>query len=494
MSPLLLLWSTTALAQVAGGTLIVNVPNAPGEIMLDGFPTGQVSPATMENVAPGTHLVELEYGCMVGGKEVTVAADKTTKMTLPMQYKGGTGTVRLKGMPYTATVLIDDAPIRSWAEGVEAKCGSRRIVVESPGFEDWATEVVITSGKWVTVSVTLVEAEIQETAPAPRPTARPVNDFEDDYDELDELDEIDAAYASRNDDYRDEYDELDDLDEPGPSGRDRDRDRDRKRERRLKEQEDRDSIERERRQQEQEDRDRAERERRQDEEDARRLEEERRRQAEADRRQAEVDRRQAEVDRRERQEKEERRSRYGDIDSLDDEEEPESTRGSSRSNELDELEDDYEERDSRGRRDVEENDFDDVDGDRFDESDEFDELDSGPSRRDSAPPEPRTGGLPAKPLQLGGTAGLAAVGIGGGVLAVVSLVQYSVGREHWGTVVDAAGIGSNQEVQYWELYVQPYKNRAIIGGLIAGVGFAAAGTWFFVSPDGTVQVGYSRRF
>ena len=174
MTPLLLLSTSIALAQMPGGTLVVSVPNAPGEIMLDGFPTGQTSPATLENVAPGTHLIEMQFGCMVGEREVTVTADKTTKVTLPMQYRGGHGTIRLKGVPYTATVLMDDAPVRSWAEGVEAKCGARRITVESPGFEDWSDQAVVTTGKWVTVSVELVEADIQEDAPPPsRPQDRP---------------------------------------------------------------------------------------------------------------------------------------------------------------------------------------------------------------------------------------------------------------------------------------------------------------------------------
>ena len=113
MTPLLFLMSTTAMAQVAGGTLVVNVPNAPGEIMLDGFPTGQEAPATLENVAPGTHLVQMEFGCMVGEKEVSVEADKTTTLTLPMQYKGGTGTIRLKGVPYTATVPVSYTHLRA---------------------------------------------------------------------------------------------------------------------------------------------------------------------------------------------------------------------------------------------------------------------------------------------------------------------------------------------------------------------------------------------
>lgn len=475
MSPLLLLLSSTALAQVAGGTLVVNVPNAPGEIMLDGFPTGKDAPATLENVAPGTHLLQMEYGCLVGELEVTVAADKTVELTLPMSYKGGTGTVRLKGLPNVATVLVDDTPVRSWAEGVEAKCGSRTITIESPGFEDWSTDAIVTSGKWLTITAEMVEAAIVEAAPAPRADTRPVDDFEDDYDELDELD---AASA---------YDELDEL-SSGSGSRDKERDR-----------------ELERRQAEQEERRLAEVERRREADEARRAAE-----------QDEADRRRAAEEARRRQEEAERKARYGDIDSLDGDDEDEEPGG--RRRDADDEDDDYDlggdrfsdeievEEDGADRRDDEylDDEFDDEDTDRFDddddeERDEVDELDGGSSGRQKAPREarePRSGGGldTAKVLKYGGTGALAAVAVGGGVMAIVSGIQYSTGKGYWDDIVGATGVGSEQEITYWRSYVQPYKTRAIIGGVMAGVGLAGAGAWFFIGPDGTVQVGYTRRF
>lgn len=475
-SPLLFLMTTTALAQVAGGTLVVSVPNAPGEIMLDGFPTGQEAPATLENVAPGTHLVQMEFGCMVGEKEVTVEADGTTELTLPMQYKGGTGTIRLKGVPYTATVLVDDAPAKSWDEGLEAKCGSRRLAIEAPGFEDWTAEVIITSGKWITLPVSLVESEIQESAPAPRPSSRPVDDFDDEDDY--ELDELDQAYA-------DDSDDSDDFDEPSSSSsssssRDKDRER-----------------ELERRQQEQAERQRAD-------EDGRRAAEDERRRVEDESRRAEED---------------ERKSRYGDIDSLDGEEdeggeESDDRRRSSR----DELEEEGFDEDEPARRSYDEDEdeyddefddeFDDEDSDRFEDSDDYDdydeldEFDEGGSSRESReakePREPRapreSGGGNPKVLQYGGTGAGAVVAVGGAAVAIVSGIQYSAGRANWGIIVDATGLGSEQEISYWDQYVQPYRRNLVIGAVIAGVGLAAGGTWFFVAPDGTVHVGMTRQF
>ncbi len=471
-------------AQMAGGTLVVNVPNAPGEIMLDGFPTGQIAPATLENVAPGTHLVQLEYGCMLGEKQATVQANKTTRLTLPMQYKGGSGTIRLKGVPYNATVLLDDAPVRSWAEGVEAKCGSRRLAVEAAGFEEWHGDTIITSDKWVTVEVTMLESEIQEFVPAPRSMARPTDDFEDDfedYDDFDELDEIDAAYVEEEKralEERDEYDERDDLDEldepeeSSSSSRSRDR-----------------SREYQRRQAEQEKRNRAQEEARQEEEDRRAVEE-------AEKHREEELAHQHQEEARRADEEDERRSRYGDIDSLDDEEEMEDDSSRRRSSSEDEDPDEFGEEDgedrgasSRDRRDEE---VDDYDSDDFEEED-YDDLDErGGSERLREPRKSSSVG--SRSLKFGGTGGLAAVAVGGGVFGLISTIQYQAGYQNWEVIIAATGFGSPKEIEYWTLYVQPYKTRMVIGYVVAGVGLAASGAWFFVAPDGTVQVGISRRF
>ena len=41
------------------GRIEVSAPDAPGEIVLDSFPTGEIAPATIEDVPPGEHQVEL---------------------------------------------------------------------------------------------------------------------------------------------------------------------------------------------------------------------------------------------------------------------------------------------------------------------------------------------------------------------------------------------------------------------------------------------------
>ncbi len=109
--------------------------------------------------------------------------------------------------------------------------------------------------------------------------------------------------------------------------------------------------------------------------------------------------------------------------------------------------------------------------------------------------EPRkSSSVGSRSLKFGGTGGLAAVAVGGGVFGLISTIQYQAGYQNWEVIIAATGFGSPKEIEYWTLYVQPYKTRMVIGYVVAGVGLAASGAWFFVAPDGTVQVGISRRF
>lgn len=257
-------------ASASTGQIKVEVSNAPGEINLDGMPTDQKAPATIEFVAPGEHLVELQYGCLTGSRNVTVSPNKQSLARLRMRTIKGAGTLRLRGLPPVAHVYVDDAPVSQASKGIGMPCGGHRIRAEAEGFADWEEMVVITTDRWTTTTVQMVEVTLES---APRPPERIHLEVDDDFDEnLDDWEEV----------------EEDDL---------------LARERAIEERESRLRREEARRATATEKRRRAEVERR-------RVEAERRSQAEAERR------RQAETDRRSRAENA-RSSRYGDVDSLD---------------------------------------------------------------------------------------------------------------------------------------------------------------------------------
>ena len=182
MIRLLLLFLIGTSADAATGRIKVNVANAPGEITLDGMPTDQTSPAIIDSVAPGEHVVDLQYGCMKGTARVTVYEEKTTTARLRMRNIGGEGTVRLRGLPPMARVYVDDAPVRQSGEGLVMSCGGHRIRAESEGFADWEETVAVTSERWTTVSVHMVEIDIEEGA---RPQYFAPVRLDDDFDEDD---------------------------------------------------------------------------------------------------------------------------------------------------------------------------------------------------------------------------------------------------------------------------------------------------------------------
>lgn len=206
----LVAWFLPSLALAATGSIDVQVQNAPGEIVLDGFPTEHKAPAVLENVPIGAHVVELEYGCMVGKAEVTVAEGAKAVVKMPLQNRGGEGTLRLKGNLAFAEVLVDGAPMSKAAEGVKLPCGARRVEVSASGFTTWSEVVVITTGKWTTIEPKLVE-EVEEIAPQPKPQPKPV------VSELDDEEEEDVAPAPRASSTRPPVrDEFDDPDERDP--------------------------------------------------------------------------------------------------------------------------------------------------------------------------------------------------------------------------------------------------------------------------------------
>ena len=157
-------WSST-------GQILVDVTNAPGEISLDGMPTDQTAPATIEFVSPGEHLIELQHGCLNGSQKVTVIANKITNARLRMRTVKGSGTLRLRGLPPMAQVFIDDAPVGRASEGIGIPCGGHRVRAEAEGFADWEEMVVITTDRWTTSTIKMAEVDIEF---APRPPTRVV--------------------------------------------------------------------------------------------------------------------------------------------------------------------------------------------------------------------------------------------------------------------------------------------------------------------------------
>lgn len=211
------LWAipSLALAQSQTGSIQVDAGNATGEIIMDGFPMDTMAPGTLEGVPVGVHELEVEYGCMLATGSVTVVMDDTVQADMTVENRGGEGTLRMRGLPPGADVLVDGAPVDNIDQGVQVKCGGRNVVIEADGFEMWEQTVVITTGKWARLEPEMVQGSM-DTVDEMRDD---LDDRRDDFDdglsdvdeemaELDDFDEPDLGGRGR-----DEFDDLDDLDE-----------------------------------------------------------------------------------------------------------------------------------------------------------------------------------------------------------------------------------------------------------------------------------------
>ena len=451
--------SSTALAQQRPGQIVIDAGSAKGEIVLDGFPTGITAPATLESVPPGEHVIEVEYGCMFASGTVLVRTEETSTANMKVENRGGNGTIRVRGLPRGAEIYIDDAPSDALGleEGSQVKCGARRVRVEAPGFETHEELVVVTSGKWSTISPDLVEAEMVEE---PRYAERDI-----------------AAYDEPDYDDYGGYDDLDDLDEEVDIGDDYD-------------------LEPE-------------------EYEARIRDEERRREEEA-RRRAEEERRRAEEERR-RADEQARLDRFGDIDSLDEPDEPVETKRRGRDRDAEEEEDafadEFDEFDEFDEEDDYDDGFDELeddydDYDDYDEVDDYrdygdyDDLDEGRDRgRDREPMskkdkdrlEASSRSRPArerKPFPVRGAAvagGLAVAGGGVGLVAA-GTSRLNTYQPQYEELVANNPLDPNA-INLNNTQIKPAKQIRGVGFGLVGVGVAAgAASYFLIEPAWDVAV------
>ena len=164
MSPSLLLllpaaWAATGSISVVGEDDFGERVRG-GQVMLDGFPTGEQIPVTLENVPTGAHRVSVKIGCGQGEAPATVGKDKTAKVVVKLEETDGVGTVRLKGLPEGARVRLDADEVDAAKGSFETTCGAHKLRVSAPGFAPWEQDIVVTVDEWVAVGVELERGEM----------------------------------------------------------------------------------------------------------------------------------------------------------------------------------------------------------------------------------------------------------------------------------------------------------------------------------------------
>jgi hypothetical protein len=152
---------TFAPAPGRSGSLRVLTQPAGADVTVDGEAQGR-SPATVEDVAPGSHIVEATLeGYQAASTRVTIEPGRRETVQLTLERASIIGRLRVTSDVAGAQVLLDGrvlgtAPVTE--DGVPV--GSHQVVVRAPGHADWQQQIQITGGAEVTVNGT------------PRPTAQ----------------------------------------------------------------------------------------------------------------------------------------------------------------------------------------------------------------------------------------------------------------------------------------------------------------------------------
>ena len=114
----------------AGGLLRITSDGDGGRVLIDGADTGQLAPATFDEVPLGRHAIEVVGGCMRGNGTVNVGASGLNQIDIAMKL--GQGTLVIKPTPATAVVTIDSAPAQPGAL-IPVSCGSHAVNITLDG-------------------------------------------------------------------------------------------------------------------------------------------------------------------------------------------------------------------------------------------------------------------------------------------------------------------------------------------------------------------------
>jgi hypothetical protein len=114
----------------AGGLMRITSDGDGGRIYVDGADTGQLSPATFDDVPLGKHVIEIVGGCSRGSTTINVGGTGLNQADVKMTLGGGTLVV--KPTPSNAVITVDGAPVTPGAAS-PVSCGSHVVNITLDG-------------------------------------------------------------------------------------------------------------------------------------------------------------------------------------------------------------------------------------------------------------------------------------------------------------------------------------------------------------------------
>jgi len=139
---------------LAAGTVTVR-SDLPGQsVMVDGADIGMVTPATVDGLSAGRHVVQVVGGCRFGVAAVEVVDGETVPVLVETRTKPGSLSLQLT--PPDAAVRIDGLLVDAGSVPLSVACGPHSVSVSKPGHLPLLINVDVEAGQRLDLPLTLV--------------------------------------------------------------------------------------------------------------------------------------------------------------------------------------------------------------------------------------------------------------------------------------------------------------------------------------------------
>lgn len=153
MSPLALLLLMTGESRAQdSGDVFVSLPNdQTGEIFVDGQPTGESAPGTVQ-VSAGSHMIQVKGDCLSDTRSAEVTANGLTRLDMELRPLGGFA--QISATPAEAEVRLDGT-LLTLPAAIELSCGRHTLVTKADRYLTDERELKVEMGGAYSVNVDL---------------------------------------------------------------------------------------------------------------------------------------------------------------------------------------------------------------------------------------------------------------------------------------------------------------------------------------------------
>jgi hypothetical protein len=138
----------------AAGAVTVRSDMAGQSVVVDGADIGMITPASVQGLSAGPHVIKVVGGCRVGEASVDVKDGETVPVLI--ETRRTPGSLVLDVSPEGAAVHIDGTQLASVREPQALACGAHTISVSMPGHLPTLINVDMQAGEMLTLPIKLM--------------------------------------------------------------------------------------------------------------------------------------------------------------------------------------------------------------------------------------------------------------------------------------------------------------------------------------------------